>query len=276
MTNLKLKVLSAASIIGSTLAATPAQAQALQDDFWIQASGFWASVDTDVRVASTANPDGGTEIDLEDDFGLDDSALLPAVFLGARLGGGWQLAAEYYSVGRDTTGTISRNITVDDVTYPANATVTAGFDTDIYRFTVGYAFVRNEHTEVGAALGLHATNIDFSLSGQGTVGGAPVSTQARRKEFLAPLPTIGLFANFEVSPGLTVGARADYLSLSVGDYDGELFNGQASIAYRITKNIGIGAAYRYVAYNVGVSKPDALGEFDYDYSGPSLFLEVGF
>jgi hypothetical protein len=248
----------------------------MEDDFWIQIAGFWASVDTDVRVAAQINPTGGTEIDLEDDLGLDDSALLPAVFAGARLGSGFSVTAEYYSLGRDSTATLARSITVDNVVYPVNGSVTAGFDTDIYRFTIGYAFVRNDTMEIGGAIGVHATNIDLTLSGQGSVGGAPASTQVRRQDFLAPMPTLGLFGNFQLMPGLTLGARIDYLTLSIGDYDGELINAQASISYRVTRNVGIGAGYRFVSYDVGVDKTDALGEFDYNFSGPSIFLEAGF
>jgi hypothetical protein len=157
-----------------------------------------------------------------------------------------------------------------------NGSVTAGFDTDIYRFTVGYTFVRNETLEVGAAIGLHATNLDFSISGQGSAGGAPVSSQVRRKDFLAPMPTVGLYTTFEVMPRVTINARADYLSLGIDDYDGSLLNAQASVSYRVMDNVGIGVGYRYVDYDLDVTKPNVIGTFDYQFWGPSLFIEAGF
>ena len=256
--------------------AAPAQAQALEDDFWLQVSGFWANVDTDVRVAPIADPDAGTEIDLESDLNLDESALLPAVFAGARLGGGFSVGAEYYSLGRDGPITLERDIVFQDVTYPATVDVTTGFDTDVYRFTVGYAFVRNENLEIGAALGLHATDISLSISGEGSVGGAARQIETRRTEFLAPLPTIGLFATYEPMPRLTLGARVDFLSLSIDDYDGRLINAQASVAYRLFRNVGVGILYRFVDYRVDVEKTNYVGRFDYEFSGPAVFLEIGF
>ena len=104
------------AVFGTALfTASPAGAQALQDDFWIQISGYYPSVDTDIRIAPASNPGGGTEIDLEGDLGLDNSELLPAINAGVRFGR-FSIIADYYSLGRDTTATINRNITIDDVT----------------------------------------------------------------------------------------------------------------------------------------------------------------
>ncbi len=271
-----LKILGTATILGTAALAAPAGAQAIDDNFWISGSGFFANVDTTVSSSTRVNPNGGTTIDLEDDLGLDDNELLPAIYAGAKLGGGFVVTGEYYSLSRDTTGTISRNITVDDVTYAVNASVTAGFSTDIYRLTVGYSFIRNETTEVGAAIGLHATDLTFSISGQGSTGGAPVTVQTRRKDFLAPMPTIGLYGTFQLMPNVNLNARADYLSLGIGDYDGSILNAQASVSYRFTRNFGIGVGYRYVDYDLDVTKPNYVASFDYKFWGPSIFLEAGF
>jgi hypothetical protein len=276
MPRTKLKILGATSIVGAAMLAAPAHAQALDDKFWISGAGFFANVDTDVSSSVAVNPGGGTSIDLEDDIGLDKNALLPAIYAGAKLGGGFVITGEYYSLGRDSTATISRNITVDNVTYPVNASVTAGFDTDIYRFTIGYSFIRNDTVEVGAAIGLHMTNLDFSISGQGSAGGAPVSSQVRRKNFLAPLPTVGLYTTFQAAPRVTINARADYLSLGVGDYDGSILNAQAMVSYRFTDNFGVGVGYRYVDYDLDVTKPTYVASFEYKFWGPSIFLEAGF
>lgn len=272
----KLKILGTMSFLGAAAVAAPAGAQAIEDDFWISGSGFLANVDTKVRSTLATNPDGGTEIDLEDDLGLDDSELLPAIYAGAKLGGGFVVTAEYYSLSRDTTATIARDIIVDDVTYPINASVSAGFNTAIYRLTVGYSFIRNETTEVGAAIGLHATDLEFSLSGQGSSGGAPVTLQTRRKDFLAPIPTVGLYATFEVAPRVTINARADYLSLGIDDYDGSILNAQAAVSYRFTENFGIGVGYRYVDYDLDVERDTYVASFDYKFWGPSIFIEAGF
>jgi len=268
--------ISAGALACGILMSSAASAQAIGDDYWLQIYGWNAKVDTDVRVSDAATPDTGTEIDLEDDLSLDDDQFLPSFAAGASLGGGFSVNLDYYAFGRDSTATLSRNITVDDVVYPANASITAGFDTDVYRLTINWAFVRQENFEMGAGIGLHATDLAFTLEGQGSVGGAPVSLQQRAQDVLAPLPTVGLFANLEVSEGLTLGGRIDFLSLSVDDYDGRLINTQVQLAYRFTRNFGAGVMYRYVDYRLDVEKDDYVGRFSYEFNGPAIFIEAGF
>ena len=102
------------------------------------------------------------------------------------------------------------------------------------------------------------------------------SSQVRRKEVLAPLPTVGLYTTFQVMPRVTVNARADYLSLGIDDYDGSVLNAQASVAYRVMERVGIGVGYRYVDYDLDVDKDDYVASFDYQFWGPSVFIEIGF
>lgn len=271
-----LKASGSAILTAFLLLPASARAQAPGDDFWVQLSGYWAHVDTDISVSATGSSAVGTSIDLEQDLGLDDSTFLPSVFAGARLGGGFSVGAEYYALGRDTTGTLARDILFEDVTYPASGEVSSEFNTDIYRATFGWAFIRSETAEVGAALGLHATRVEVALAGRGSVDGSDFELTERRHDFLAPLPTVGIFASVELMPRLTASARIDYLSLSVGDYDGRLINAQASLAYRLLENVGVGAMYRYVDYRVGVEKAEYTGRFDYEFRGPAIFIELGF
>ncbi|MGZ8360298.1 MAG: hypothetical protein ACXWUX_07235 [Allosphingosinicella sp.] len=253
-----------------------AQAQAIDDRFWAEGSLYWPAVNTNVRLdnLTTANP--GTEIDFESDLDLADRETLPAFTAGARLGGGWSIIAEYFSVDRSGSATLARDIIVDDVVYPTNATVEGEFSSDVYRLAVGWAFARGENYEVGGALGLHATDFEVAISGQGSVNGTPFQSVARRRDVLAPLPTLGLFGTVEVAPQVTLGARVDFMSLGIDDYDGRLINFQASAVYRIFENVGVGVGYRYVDYRVDVEKTDWVGRVRYRFSGPNVFLQVGF
>ena len=90
-----LKLLGTVAFVGTTALAAPASAQAISDKFWISGSGFLANVDTEVSSSTVANPGGGTVIDLEDALGLDDSERLPAIYAGAKRGGGFVITGEY-------------------------------------------------------------------------------------------------------------------------------------------------------------------------------------
>ncbi|MCJ8157748.1 outer membrane beta-barrel protein [Sphingomonas sp. LaA6.9] len=276
MIMLTVKRVMVAAVLGGVFGATSANAQALDDKFWIEGSAYFPKVDTDIRVSSLTDNTVGTEIDLESDLGLDNDSTLPAVFAGVRLGSNFSIGAEYYSLGRDGTVNLARDIVFDDVTYPATASITSKFNTDVYRLTLGYAFVREDNFEIGAALGLHATDFEIQIEGIGNVGGATGQFESRRRSALAPLPTVGLFGAYEIMPKLTLTGRIDYLSLSIDDYDGRLINTQAALTYRVFKNVGIGAMYRYVDYRLDVEKPEWEGRIAYEFKGPAIFLQVGF
>lgn len=270
----KIAFLGAAGALGLT--AIPAQAQSVGDKYWLDVSAYWASVDSSVRVEPANATVPGTTIDFESDLDLDKSKALPAIAAGARLGSNWVIGAEYYSLSRKATVNLHRDITFDDVTYPLDASVSSKFSSDIYRFTVGYTFYRSEDAEFGGAIGLHATDFEVKLSGEAQVAGGPATqTVTRRRKALAPLPTLGLFGSVRLVPKVTLSARADYLSLSIDDYDGRIVNAQAAVTYRVFDNVGIGAAYRYVDYKLDVDK-DWHGRLRYEFNGPALFLHAGF
>jgi hypothetical protein len=261
---------------GLLATAMPARAQALDDKYWIEIAGYWPDVDSHVRVQSKTFPNVATDIDLESDLDLADRKTLPAIGAGVRLGSHFVIGAEYYALKREGSRSIQRDLVFDDVTYPVGASVSSGFESDIYRLTVGYDFVRNDKFALGAAIGAHITNFDVSLSGQANVGNAGVSTEVRRKEVLAPLPTVGLFGSAKLLPRLTLNGRVDFLQLKIDDYKGRLINAQAALTYRFVKNVGLGIMYRYVDYRLDADKERWEGRLSYRFSGPSVFLQVGF
>lgn len=251
-------------------------AQSIDDNYWLEGSYSKSKIDSKIRIdnLNTARP--GTEIDLESDLGFDNSDSLLTASGGAKLGNNWRLIGEYYAIKRSSTKALSQDININDVTYLADASVTAGFNSNIYRVGVGYDVSKGEHHVVGGMIGLHATDFKFSIRGDGSVNGNPAGAVARTQDALAPLPTLGLYGIYEVAPKVTLGARADYLSLSVGDYNGRLLNAQASATYRFTDNIGVGAGYRFVNYKLQVEKPNWAGEVRYKFNGPNIFLQIGF
>lgn len=256
--------------------AQPAAAQALDDRAWIQIAGYSADIDTHARVNSVLGQQVGTEIDFESDLAMDDNKFLPSVSAGWRVTDRFIIGADFYSLDRDASTTIGRELVFDDVVFPASVTVDSEMNTDVYRLTLGYSFVKNDVWEAGASLGLHATDFDLRLQGEARVGNAAINTELRQKQFLAPLPTVGLYANWEIYPQVTVNGRVDYMSLSYGDYDGDITNAQISVSYRFHRNVGIGAMYRFVDYGVDVTKDDWTGRMDYEFSGPAVYLEFAF
>jgi len=254
--------------------AAPAAAQSIQDKAWIEVSAYFPSINTDATVTRPGFP--GTDIDLESDLGLDKHETLPAVYAGWRFTDRFTLIGEYYALDRNGSRVLSRDINFGDATFPASFEVKSELHSDIYRVALGYSFIKNEQSELGASLGLHATDFKIDLSGQARVGGATgLQNNRQSTDFLAPMPTVGVFGTFEPMPKVIMTGRADYMSLKIGDYDGSIFNGQAAIGYRVYGNVDVGVSYRYVKYKLDVDKR-LQTHLDYRFSGPSVFLRIGF
>jgi hypothetical protein len=256
-------------------AATAANAQALEDRYWFEASAFKPDIDTHVKVSSK-NGAIGTDISLESDLNLADRETLPDLFAGVRLGSRWSITGEYFALDRDGTAGLQKDIVFDNVTYPAGVSLSSSFDTSVYRLSVAWSFIRNDRAEAGVSLGAHVTTFDLQLEGEGHIGAASLQAVRREKDALAPLPTLGLYAGYRITPKLSIGGRFDYMSLGIGDYDGELTNAQATISYQLFKNVGVGAMYRYVDYGLKIDKDKWDGDLSYQFSGPAVFLRVGF
>jgi hypothetical protein len=273
---LGLKPIGVAALLATATAslAAPAAAQSLQDKYWIEVSAYFPSVNTDASVARPGFP--GTDIDLEGDLGLNKHETLPAVYAGWRFTDRWVLAGEYYALDRNGSRVLTRDINFGGATFPAQREVKSELHSDVYRVTLGYSFIKNEQGELGAALGLHATDFKIGVSGQARVGNVTgLANDREATSFLAPMPTVGVFGTYEPMPKVILTGRADYMSLKIGDYDGSIFNGQAAIGYRVYRNVDLGVSYRYVKYKLDVDKR-LQTHLDYRFSGPSVFVRIGF
>jgi len=241
---------------------------ALEDRWMFQLGAFFPKVDTTARLNGTGGVIG-TEISFEDDLGLSDRKSMGSFLASVRLGERWRIEGEYYSLSRSGTRTISRTINWGDQSFAVNTAVASTFDTDIYRLSGGYAFVKDKQAELGVSLGLHVTDIAASLVGSGGAIGQAADT-------LAPLPTIGVYGAYAFSPRWLLSGRIDYFSLKYGDYDGKLINLTAGFEYRVVRNVGMGAGWRYVDYDLNVTKARFNGGVNYKFSGPTLYATASF
>ncbi len=244
---------------------------------YLDVGAYAPAIDTELRVDSSAGL--GTIIDLEDDLNFEDRPALPYALLNLRLGERWRIEGEYFALNRDRTTVIDRELEIGDAVFPINSTVNAHFDSDIYRLSVGYSFLKRPTHEVGIALGVHVTTFELGIRTDGAL-----VTVSESADTLAPLPTLGFYGSYAFSPKWLLQGRADLFSLEYEDYSGSLFNLNVGIEYQLAKHVGLGGGYRYVdleltadkALDIGSSTADVSGEFQYQYRGPTLYLSFNF
>jgi opacity protein-like surface antigen len=241
---------------------------------YLDVGGYVPAVDTQLRVDRAGG--SGTVLDLEDDLDFEDRPTFPYALLNLRLGQRWRIEGEYFGIERDNTTVIDRKLVIGDETFEAGWTVNSFFDTDVYRLSVGYSFLKRPNAEVGAALGAHVTTFDFGISATGENN----ESAEAAADTLAPLPTIGLYGYYAFSPRWLMQGRVDYFTLEYEEYSGTLLNFNVGLEFQLAKHVGLGAGYRYAdleftadrTLSVGSVSDDFSGEFQYRYSGPTLYL----
>lgn len=243
---------------------------------WLQLGAYRPSVDSSARIDDSAAGTIGTLIDFESDLGLTKSKTLPQLLAGVRLGERWRAEFEVFVLNRSASRTLDRDIVVDDVTYRTSGVVDSKLDSTIYRASVGYSLLRSEAAEAGVVLGLHVTQFDLLLEGEGTVNGGGVSRRREERDATVPLPTIGVYGRYAFSPSWRVEGRAAVFSLDHRGYDGRLVDVQASVVWSATRNVGVGLGYRYDDYRLTATRGDFAGRVEYDFRGPLVFVEAGF
>ena len=63
------------------------------------------------------------------------------------------------------------------------------------------------------------------------------------EQLTLPLPSIGLVANFNITPKLQFQSRYDFFYLTINDYTGSMFEFYAGLEYRLMKHFAMGAAF---------------------------------
>lgn len=261
--------------IGATCWSGAAYAEMPTDAYWAELAYFYPTITSTARLDLTTTARPGTKVTLEDELDLADRKGTPYLALGMRLGENWRMEFEYYKLDRTGTTTISREIDWGDVTFPVGVEIDSTFNTTVYRLTGGYSFHKTATSEAGFGFGFHVTEFEMALSGQG-LGPGGLAFQREARDALVPLPTLGLYGSYHVSDQVLLRGRVDVLSLKYDDYDGSLVNWMAGIDWRVHKNWGVGLGYRYVDYRLEATKKDFLGEINYKFRGPTLYLQAAF
>ena len=239
----------------------------LEDTWNFQLSIFYPDVSTTASLSNSALG-RGTQVNFEDDLDLTDRKALGAILGSVRLGERWRIEAEYFGLNRSGSRALSKTINWGDNTYTVGTVVSSSFDSDVYRLSGGYSFIKNDKSEIGVALGLFVTDFKASLSASGI--GATAS------DTLAPLPTIGVYGAYAFTPRWLVSGRVDYFTLNYEDYDGSLTNAQLQVDYRFTRHFGAGVGYRFVRYDLEVTDNSWNGSVEYKFQGPTIYGVVSF
>jgi len=228
--------------------------------------GYLTTHDSTLRIDDSSTGTG-TEIDLEDDLGFDQS--IQTVRFDAR----WRFKprhrAEFsiYQLDRETSKTLERTIEVGDKVFPAGTLVASEVDMTVYKASYSYSVIQNSRFDVGLAAGLHVLDLKESIAAEG----AGISESST---FLAPLPVLGLRVDWAITPSVFLKSNIDFFALSVDSTRGHLTDGLIALEYNAFKHFGVGLGYNYVSMLVRGDKEDFQGEVGISYGAVMLYAKL--
>jgi hypothetical protein len=229
---------------------------------------FLTHRDSSTRLDASAG-DPGTDVDLENDLGLNRSESVFRVDAFYKFSEAHRIDVSWFDLSRSSSKQIERDIEWNGTSYPIDTAVNSQFDLDIYKVAYTWSFWRKDRNFLGATGGLYIADTGTSLIAD-TIGAREVMSAT------APLPVIGLRGQYFFTQKWSVRASSEVFLYEYGDWDGELVDLYLGLDYELSDRIAVGVGFNTVTFDLGVSKEDLTGQLDWGYSGGLVFLRGRF
>ena len=195
------------------------------------------------------------------------------------------LGVSYYRVLRDGNRTISTDLNVRDTTFAAGANVNSSLNFDLWRLIYNYSFYRNDKVELGISPSLYMLRLKFNIAGDLTCSsnssnststncvGQPTNFGSSSEKLTVPLPSLGGYLNYHITPKLLSQARFDWFYLKVGNaFEGSMFEFYAGLEYRLFTHFSLGASYDRLQANVDLHKATSSSGVAINNAWNTVFL----
>lgn len=238
---------------------------ALNDTFTFTA-GLYAPRSAVNALVTPAGGGTGVGVDFENTLGLAERSITGNASFLWRISDRWRLETEYFRLNRDATRTLSEDVDWNGGTLTAGTTVESTFNFFDFRISGGYSFYKTRDKELGVGAGLHLTGMKVSIEAAGTVSGEGEG------EVLAPLPVLSLYANIALTDEWALRLRTDWLSLTYGDYSGDLTSAALDVIYQPWRHVGFGFGMRSYLLDLEMEDTDWRGRARVAFNGPTLYV----
>ena len=241
----------------------------LERGFSLDLGVFFPDRKLDVRVnGSIAGIN--EEIDFDEGFRLSEADETFAVELAWRFRGKWSIVGQYFK-SSDSVGTVlAEDIEWGDVVFGAGSNASAGTNFSLTRIFFGRQLDTSRSHDFGIGGGLHWLEMGTFIEGTILINGTP-TTSRRSVSESAPLPNIGVWYKYSISPRWALRSRLDLLSADVGDYDGLLVNVSLGVNFQAFEHFGIGLNYNYFELDVSINKSGWRGNIETTYDGVYVY-----
>ena len=226
--------------------------------------------DRDTTTSLDGNvPDSGTDVDLENDFGLGTSDSVFRIDGYYRFNEKHRLDFSAFDLSRTASKQIQRDIEWDGEIYPIDTQIDAGLDLNIYKLAYTWSFMRRAKGYLGVSAGIYVADIGTSIA-------ATSRGQLSKSAVTAPLPVFGIRGQYDFSEKWSLRGSAEIFAFEYGDFDGSLYDLYAGLDYQLFERVAIGVGVNSVGMDLGVTKTNFDGDLDWRYDGGLLFFKFDF
>ena len=211
-----------------------------------------------------------------DDLGLDEDYTTLFLNGALRLGERWRLRLDYFGYHEDATKRSDIEFEFDDIDIPVGAIIDSKLDIDLYVVNLGYDIYQSDRANLSIGLGAHVADLNLEVSGEIRSGDTTVQLGEEDEDVLAPLPNLYLSGSYALKENLILNCDGGWMSLSYGDYDGDLVFARGTLEYWPFKHVGIGAGYIYTKADIDYDPGHKQETYDIKMPGPLAYLVIGF
>ena len=182
----------------------------------------------------------------------------------------WSVIGQYFKFSYTRGAVLDEDVEWGNVVFGAGSFAAIGSDFSLSRIFFGRHFDTSNAHEFGIGGGLHWLDIGAFIEGEILINGTPAGTR-RSVSADAPLPNIGAWYDYSISPRWAFRSRVDLLSADVGDYDGLLLNVALGVNFQAFEHFGFGVNYNYFELDISIDKTNWRGNIETIYDGFYLY-----
>ena len=236
--------------------------------------GYDAQTDTTIGADDTGNQYSGN-FNLEDDLGFKDHKSVPRARLDFLIGDSQGFSLDYYSVNRQNTEHISRDIRYAGNDYDADASVRGKLDFDFgsvaYRWWLGQG-----NNVFGLGLGGAYYRVHAGISGEASIDGQPAGQASSSTGDGAWAPVLQLGWRHAFNDHWRLYFDAAGVNKNGCRLSGHIVNAKLGAEWFPWQHVGLGAEYGYSRIVLHQRKRYYNANLNMKLDGPSLFVRFRF
>ncbi len=241
----------------------------LENGFSLDLGIFFPDRKLDLRINGTGSGNND-EIDFDKGVQLGSADTTFAAEMSWRFRGKWSVVGQYFESNDSVGAVLEEDIEWGDVVFGAGSNAAVGTKFSLTRIFFGRQLDTSRTHDIGIGGGIHWLHIGSFIEGEILVNGTPAAAR-RSVSVEAPLPNIGAWYKYSISPRWALRGRLDLFSADIGDYDGLLVNVSLGVNFQAFEHFGIGLNYNYFELDVGIEKSGWRGDIETIYDGVYVY-----